>query len=217
MKYHITTENVKSEKKILTKEPTIAENSKVDNSVLGEYTEIGPNSTMLECSMGDYSYFARDVDAIWTDIGNFCSIASHCVINPGNHPTWRVTQNHSTYRRVQFGFADTDDSDFFKWRKEDRVTIGHDVWLGHGVTVLAGATIGNGAVVAAGSVVTKKNPIPPYAISVGTPAKPIKYRFTSEVISKLEKIQYWNWSREKLEKCFKDFNDVDTFISKYGE
>lgn len=54
------------------------------------------------------------------------------------------------------------------------IIIGNDVWIGANVTILKGVKIGDGAVIGAGSVVTKN--IPDYAISVGNPAKVIKYR-----------------------------------------
>lgn len=57
--------------------------------------------------------------------------------------------------------------------KEPKITIQSDVWLGAGVIVLPGVTIGEGAVVGAGSIVTKD--IPPHTISVGNPARVIKY------------------------------------------
>lgn len=56
------------------------------------------------------------------------------------------------------------------------VTIEKDVWLGARVTILKGVTIGEGSVIGAGSLVTKD--IPPYSIAVGSPAKPVKKRFT---------------------------------------
>ena len=52
------------------------------------------------------------------------------------------------------------------------VLIGDDVWIGARSVILPGITIGNNVVVAAGSVVTKD--IPPYAVTVGSPAKVIK-------------------------------------------
>ncbi|MVF12932.1 transacetylase [Ketobacter sp. MCCC 1A13808] len=55
-----------------------------------------------------------------------------------------------------------------------RIVIGSDVWIGANCVVLSGVEIGNGAVIGAGSVVTKD--IPCYAIAVGNPAAPIKYR-----------------------------------------
>ena len=42
--------------------------------------------------------------------------------------------------------------------------------------------------------------MPPYTIVGGIPAKQIKKRFSVETISKLLKIQWWNWSEEKIAK-----------------
>jgi maltose O-acetyltransferase len=51
------------------------------------------------------------------------------------------------------------------------VTIGADVWIGGGAIVLAGVTIGDRAIVGAGAVVTRD--VPPGAIVVGNPARPV--------------------------------------------
>jgi acetyltransferase-like isoleucine patch superfamily enzyme len=75
------------------------------DSQIGSWTEIGKNTKILESTVGDYTYDAGDVMIVYTDVGKFCSIASHTRINPGNHPKWRVTQHHFTYRRAQFGFG----------------------------------------------------------------------------------------------------------------
>src|SRR5262250_2655022 len=117
--------------KTLSAQATIHPSSQIIASEIGEWTDIGPNTHIVESTFGDYSYTAGDVSIIYADVGRFCSIASHVRINPGNHPMWRVTQHHMTYRRVQYGLAETDDEPFFAWRRADRVRVGHDVWIGH--------------------------------------------------------------------------------------
>ena len=162
----------------------------------------------------DYSYAAGDASIIYAEVGKFCSIASHARINPGNHPMDRVTQHHMTYRRVEYGFDSTDDVEFFKWRRDHRCVIGHDVWLGHAVVVMPGVTIGTGAVVGSQAVVTKD--VAPYQVVAGVPARPIRMRFSDDVIAKLLSIQWWNWDRCTLKERFNDLRDVPAFIAKYG-
>jgi len=200
--------------KQLSEEPRIHESAKLSQVHLGTYTDVGPNCSVRESSMGDYSYLASNVSMVWTTVGNFCSIAAYTRINPGNHPTWRVTTSHSTYRRKQYGLDEVDDTEFFEWRKSHPCEIGHDVWIGHNVTVLAGVKIGTGACIGAGAVVTKD--IPPYAIAVGVPAKVIRYRFDEETIERITATEYWNWSREKLETNFADLRNVDEFLFKHA-
>ena len=54
------------------------------------------------------------------------------------------------------------------------IHIGDDCWLGTRVSVLKGVTLGKGCVVGANAVITKN--IEDNSISVGVPAKPIKFR-----------------------------------------
>ena len=60
--------------------------------------------------------------------------------------------------------------------------------------------IGNGAIIAARAVVTKD--VPPYTIVGGVPARLIRKRFDEEVIRKLETLKWWDWSAEKIQRCF---------------
>src|SRR5262249_51708999 len=143
-------------------------------------------------------------EIIYTEIGKFCSIASHVRLNPGNHPMERVTQHHMTYRRAQYGFAETDDETFFDWRRAHNVMIGHDVWIGHGAVILPGVTVGTGSVIGAGAIVTKD--VEPYQIVGGVPARVIRARFSAETASSLLKIAWWDWPREMLEERFQDLN-----------
>lgn len=203
----------KYQQKQLGEAPYFHDDVFVRDSHVGSWTEIGRGTWLVESTFDDYSYTAGDAQIIYADIGKFCSIASHVRINPGNHPMWRVTQSHVTYRRKQYGLGD-DDKEVFEWRRENRVTIGHDVWIGHGAIIMPGVHIGIGAVVGSGAVVTKD--VEPYSIVVGVAAKPIRKRFDDATIEKLLTIAYWDWDRATLETRFDDLYDIEIFIEKYG-
>ncbi len=194
--------------------PSIHPTARLHNCTLGPWTEIGANTAMGDCSVGDYSYTAGDVIALYSEIGKFCSIASHVRINPSNHPMERVSQHHFTYRRIQYGFDTVDDAGIFAWRRAHQCVIGHDVWIGHGAIIMPGVTVGIGAVIGSGAVVTKD--IGAYEIAVGVPAKPIRKRFTDNVIEKLLAIAWWDWDHETIKARFQDFLDMDRFIAQYG-
>lgn len=78
------------------------------------------------------------------------------------------------------------------------IHIGNDVWIGARSIIMDGVSIGDGAIVAAGSVVTKD--VPPYAVVGGSPAKIIKYKFSQDIIDRLEEIQWWNLPDEEITK-----------------
>jgi phosphonate metabolism protein (transferase hexapeptide repeat family) len=200
-------------KKILGEKPCIHPTCRIHNSKIGSWTDLGENSSLVETTFGDYSYADRDVNIIYSEIGKFCSIASHVRINPVNHPMGRVTQHHCTYRRIQFGFDTVDDEDFFNWRREHKCIVGHDVWIGHGAIIMPGVKVGTGAVIGSGAIVTKD--VEPFTVVVGTPAKPLRKRFSEDVINKLLGIAWWDWDRETLRKRFVDLMDLDSFIKKY--
>lgn len=201
-------------KKQLGEDPTVHPTCIVQESTLGAWTSLGPHTTIVESSFGDYSYTADNASIIYSSVGKFCSIASHVRLNPGNHPMWRVTQHHATYRRAEYGFAPADDEEFFAWRRKHSVTIGHDVWIGHGAVVMPGVSIGTGAVIGAGAVVTKD--VEPYMIVVGVPARPLRMRFPQPVADMLLAIAWWDWPRATLEERFAEFNDLERFLSTYA-
>ncbi|MDX8352544.1 DapH/DapD/GlmU-related protein [Cognatiyoonia sp. IB215182] len=201
-------------KKHLSEAPTIHPEATVTDCELGVWTEVGKGTMMKEVQMGDYSYITQHCHVVWTTIGKFCSIANSARINPGNHPTWRATQHHSVYRAEAYGLGE-DDHDFFQWRKDDWVTIGHDVWIGHGVTITAGVTVGDGAVIGAGAVLTKD--VAPYTVVGGVPARFIKRRFSEDQANALRRIALWDWPREKYKSALPDVRSlsIDAFIEKY--
>lgn len=208
--------NMKQGRRGLSELPLISPSAKVGDSWLGCWTEVGANTQVMSSKLDDYSYIMQDGDVASSTIGKFCSIARAVRINASNHPTWRVSQHHWTYRAQDYGLGDND-SDFFEWREQKPVTIGHDVWIGHGAILLPGVKVGNGAVIGAGAVVTKD--IPSYCIAVGVPAEPIRDRFNCSQTSALEKIAYWHWPRSMLRDSLHDIRQlsIDEFIEKYGE
>lgn len=198
---------------ILSEKPTIHSSCKLVKCKVGGWTKLGANTSMREVTFDDYSYTAANVSIVYATVGKFCSIANSVRINPGNHPQWRVTQNHLTYRRKQYGFDTVQDEEFFEWRREHHCTIGNDVWIGHGAVIMPGVSIGHGAVIGSGAVVTKD--VGNYEVAVGVPAKVIKKRFTDQQIEKLLDISYWNWDRATLEERFEELFDLESFIEKY--
>lgn len=201
--------------KVLSEAPLIHDGAVVTDCELGIYTEIGRGTAMSHTRFGDYSYITWDCHVTGSGIGRFCSIAAHVRINPGNHPVWRASQHHFSYRSRQFGFAGHDDEEVFAWRRDNAVTLGHDIWIGHGATVLAGVTIGTGAVVGAGAVVSKD--VAPYSIVAGVPARPIRDRFPPAIAEGLQALAWWDWSHDRLRQALPDFRKlaVEAFLEKY--
>jgi phosphonate metabolism protein (transferase hexapeptide repeat family) len=201
--------------KMLSIEPTIDPSAKLQGTKLGAYCEVGARTILLDVDMGDYSYVVNDAQLTYTSIGKFCSIAAMTRINPGNHPMHRATQAHFTYRASTYFPGETDEAEFFDWRKSHRVHIGHDVWIGHGAIVLPGRRIGAGAVVAAGAIVTKH--VPSYTIVGGNPARPIKRRFPANVAERLTRLAWWDWNHESLRAALPDFRTlgIEDFLEKY--
>ncbi|WPO43379.1 chloramphenicol acetyltransferase [Tardiphaga sp. 42S5] len=201
--------------KQLSLTPAVDPTAKLVDTELGAYTEVGARTILNEVAMGDYSYVVNDGQITYTTIGKFCSIAAMIRINPGNHPMHRATQAHFTYRASAYFPGESDDADFFAWRREHHCTIGHDVWLGHGAIVLPGRNIGTGAVIAAGAIVTKN--VAPYTIVAGNPARPVRRRFSEAVEDGLMDLAWWNWDHEMLRQALPDFRrlPVEDFLSKY--
>jgi phosphonate metabolism protein (transferase hexapeptide repeat family) len=201
--------------KKLGEAPSIDPTARLVDSTLGRYTEVGARTTLLESSMDDYSYIVNDGQVAYTTIGKFCSIAAMTRINPGNHPMWRASQSHFTYRASAYFPGEEDDHDFFAWRRAHPVTIGHDVWIGHGAIIMPGRTIGTGAVVAGAAVVTKD--VPAYTIVAGVPARVVKRRFPEAIAERLQALAWWDWDHERLRRALPDFRTlpIEAFLQAH--
>ncbi len=201
--------------KMLSVEPTVDPTAKLKDVRLGAYCEVGARTILQEVTMGDYSYVVNDAQITYTTIGKFCSIAAMTRINPGNHPMHRATQAHFTYRASAYFPGESDDAEFFEWRRAHHVDVGHDVWIGHGAIVLPGRNVGTGAVVAAGAIVTKD--VPAYTIVAGNPARTIKLRFPETIAGRLIELAWWDWNHEALRAALPDFRKlaIEAFLEKY--
>jgi len=202
--------------KKLSETPLILQTAKVVRYNIGNYPDIDERCKLLETEFGDYSYIMRDGDIWRATIGKFANIASGARINATNHPSWRATQHHFTYRSSDYFDGENDDESLFDWRRDHPVHIGHDVWLGHGVTILPGVSIGTGAIIGSGAVVTKD--VAPYEIVGGVPAKHLKYRFPKSVAEGLLALEWWHWEHDKLHDSLADFRTLDAagFLEKYS-
>jgi phosphonate metabolism protein (transferase hexapeptide repeat family) len=201
--------------KMLSTEPAVDPTASVRDCKLGAYTEVGARTILLEVTMADYSYVVNDAQITYTTIGKFCSIAAMTRINPGNHPMHRASQAHFTYRASSYFPGESDDAEFFAWRRGHHVDIGHDVWIGHGAIVLPGRNIGTGAVIAAGAVVTKD--VPAYTIVAGNPARIVRRRFSEEIAGRLARLAWWDWDHDKLREALPDFRKlgIEDFLATY--
>ncbi|WP_413992259.1 chloramphenicol acetyltransferase [Labrys okinawensis] len=201
--------------KALSVQPSVHLTAELHEAKLGAYCEVGARTFLHEVTIGDYSYVVNDSQITYTTIGKFCSIAAMTRVNPGNHPMNRASQAHFTYRAGIYFPGETDEAEFFEWRRQHHVHIGHDVWIGHGAIVLPGRNIGTGAVVAAGAIVTKD--VAAYTIVAGNPARPVRQRFSDDIAARLARLAWWDWDHESLRAALPDFRKLSTeeFLAKY--
>jgi phosphonate metabolism protein (transferase hexapeptide repeat family) len=201
--------------RIMSEQPEIDPTAVVRASDFGRYTYLGPRSHVAKSTFGDYSYAMGDNQIAHAVIGKFVNIATNARINPPNHPTWRATQHHFTYRSFSYGLSLDDDQSIFDWRAQDRVEIGHDVWLGHGAIIMPGVKVETGAAVGSGAIVTKD--VPPFAIVVGVPARVLRMRVDEKTAERLQRIAWWDWSQERIDAALADFRTlgVEAFVEKY--
>jgi len=143
-------------------------------------------------------------------VGNYCSIANGVKIMLGGEHRidWVSTY---PFNRTMLSASNIKGHP----RSKGDVVIGNDVWIGLNTLVMSGVRIGNGAVIAANSTVVKD--IPDYAIYGGNPAKFIKWRFSEEIIEKMNHIQWWNWSEQRIEDNVDLIlsDDIGTFVKKF--
>lgn len=192
------------------------------NSEISSSSKIYPFSKISNTKIDAFTYISFRSTINGCDIGKFCSIASGVKIGLGNHPINFISTSPLFYAPSNpLHYTITDK---LKFKENEPVHIGHDVWIGTNAVILDGVTIGNGAIIGANSIVTKD--VPPYTIVGGVPAKEIKKRFSDEIINRLNSSEWWNmpldfFKQEKVKLIFsKQFDQsslkqLEAFIITY--
>lgn len=143
-------------------------------------------------------------------IGRYAALGHRLIFEMGLNHNYRCVTAYPFEDVLQ---GDEDAVNHAEGVNRNQIIIGSDVWIGCDVTLLGGVRIGNGAVIGAGAVVAKD--VPPYAVVVGNPARVIKYRFPQEVIDKMQKIKWWNWTDEKVLSLLPKLKNVERFVDRF--
>ena len=191
-------------------------------TVLEGRSTVGSNSDISGSYIGLGTYIADNSRVTSARIGRFCSIGRGVSTGAGIHPTRSFVSTHPSFfsPASQAGFSFTERALFQEHAyavKDERghnayqVAIGNDVWIGNNVHILDGVTVADGAVVGLGAIVTAD--LQPYSINVGSPAKPIAYRFSAAQIEFLLSFRWWEKSFAWIEDNASLFADIDLFMS----
>lgn len=172
---------------------------------LRELIYVKPTIKNQNISVGDFTYigdedFEKHVTHFYPFygdkliIGKFCQIAAgvNFVMNGANHQMNAA----STYPFYIFGGWKQSTPPLEELPMKGDTVVGNDVWIGQNVTILPGVHIGNGAIIGMNSVVGSD--VPPYTIVAGNPARTIRKRFDDELITLLQKFEWWNLSIEEI-------------------
>jgi acetyltransferase-like isoleucine patch superfamily enzyme len=194
--------------------------------IVSEDCEIEPychffGGTVIPARMGAFSYSNSQLLPN-TQVGRYCSLGYKIEFIQETHPTDWVSSSALFYGTeahqgvMEYLFSDRRIEAFQKDRYQrhvGQVIIGHDVWIGQSAIFTSGVTVGNGAVVAAGAIVTKD--VEPYTIVGGSPARPIRRRFSDQICERLEATAWWRFGPDVIQPL--NIRDVEGFIDRFQD
>lgn len=188
----------------LSDDVAIGDFTVIQDSDFGSNITIQRNNTIYSSSIGNFTYTGRNTHVWNSEIGSFCSISWGVGIGGANHDYSKITTHAFLYSK-DFGFIDGEP---LYDRFSSECIVGNDVWIGANANICRGVVVGNGAVIGAGAVVTQN--VDPYTIVVGVPAKPLKKRFSEEIISRIDKTNWWSLPRSVIKDNIQLFNSQPT-------
>jgi virginiamycin A acetyltransferase len=168
--------------------------SRVDFCQIEDRVRIDRNNHIFKSRIGRNTYTGMNTVLMNVNIGSFCSISWNVSIGGANHDYTRVVQHSLLYNNHDNLRPDYREIPYDRFNES--LDIGSDVWVAAGAVILPGLKIGHGAVIGANSVVT--HDVPPYAIVVGSPVKIVRWRFDSEIIELLLRLEWWQWEEAKI-------------------
>ena len=149
---------------------------------------------IVSSRIGRYSYVGVGSWVIHAEVGNFCSIANEVNIGLAKHSLdYLSTSPIFTEKKNGTGHSWVEKNCFVP---SEQTIIGNDVWIGYRAIIRGGVKVGDGAIIGAGAMVTKD--VPAYAIVGGVPAKIIRYRYSQDMIERLEQVKWWEMKDKDL-------------------
>ncbi|WP_376869694.1 CatB-related O-acetyltransferase [Aeromonas veronii] len=190
-------------------------NSVLNHVTLSNNNFISDSVYLNDVVLGKYTYISSRSRLNNVNVGAFVSIGPDCRIGLGLHPLGNNVSTHPVFYTSNNPAINVDSVLYRGNHKElieetKRIFIGSDVWVGANVIIIDGVTIEDGAVIAAGAVVTRD--VKSYEVVGGVPAKHIRYRFSPEQISSLNRLKWWDNEDEIILNKIELFCDVDRFL-----
>lgn len=142
------------------------------------------------------------------EIGSYCSIGGDVqILLGGNHRTDWVSTFPFPARWPEAASIPGHPA------TNGDVIIGHDVWIGRQSVILSGVTIGTGAVIGCNSIVGSD--VAPYTIAAGNPARPIRRRFSDDIVKRLLASRWWDLKHDELAEHLRLLcnTDIEAFLS----